>query len=643
MGATNVDVTVNSTDFNFGGSAVQGGDYAVANVPFTIPAGVVDYSNLFLYPLQNSTAVGSLSIWVTNLGGVGYTVTNNVASSTLQLKAQPPGTVLFSENFENDPTGSNWNVIFASYTNSVPDYNVLFDYDYVVGGGPFAITPPIPAAPNSTNGDTKGLLLTVNKGDSYAIAAALNLYLKNKNFSGDFALRFDMYLLRNSVSTAQSRLENAIFGINHGGNRTNWFRNAVTGTDLPGSPTASDGLWFDIGADGSGGGGAYDFGAWSSPTYTNTAGVIGPTHFINIAASTERQVFKNPPYDAGPAAGGAPANTVLSATPTWAEVEISQIGNRITWKINNSVIYSYLNTNLTQFGVTPANNVAYTNGTIMLGYNDGWDDIANGSPSSGEGCVIYDNVRVVSVSAPAILAQPTSIVAPAGKATNLTVTASTVTGTTSYQWQRFGTNLPGATGATLDFPSLAFANFGTYRVIVGDGAYATTSADATVLPPAPTVSNPAGKAVPFGLATTLSVVGSSLSGVTNYQWMLGTANVSGANYSGITTPTLGIASMRSTNAGAYKVRVSDGYTIVTSTVANLTLAVQPLITSSLSGQTLTLSLPTEIGPTYVLEWKGALTNGAWNLLSTHPGTGNPVIVPTGTAGDAERYFRTRME
>src|SRR2546425_12984246 len=95
------------------------------------------------------------------------------------------------------------------------------------------------------------------------------------------------------AGTAQSQNENVLFGINHDGNHTNWFRNAVTGTSLPGSPTESDGLFFDIGADGNGGGGApYDFGAWSGPTYTNGVNVLGPTNFLNPSASAMRQIFK---------------------------------------------------------------------------------------------------------------------------------------------------------------------------------------------------------------------------------------------------------------------------------------------------------------------------------------------------------------
>jgi hypothetical protein len=197
-----------------------------------------------------------------------------------------------------------------------------------------------------------------------------------------------MFLVENSAGTDQSKAEEALFGINHDGSHTNWIRNAVTGTSPLDSPTTSDGLFFDIGADGKGTGGAQnDFGAWSGPTWTNTVNVVGPTNLLNRSATTTSQIFKRPPFDSGLTAGGDPANTVINPTPAWVEVEVSQVhtvlGDLITWKMNNNVILSYYNTN--------ALSSNYTNGTVMLGYCDPWDDLGNSTPGSGEAAVIYDN------------------------------------------------------------------------------------------------------------------------------------------------------------------------------------------------------------------------------------------------------------
>src|SRR6185436_8697285 len=98
-----------------------------------------------------------------------------------------------------------------------------------------------------------------------------------------------------------------------------------------------------------------------------------------------------------------------------------------------------------------------------------------------------------------------------------------------------------------------------------------------------------------------------------------------------------LASMRSTNVGPYVVVVSDGYNFVTSAPANLTIAQQPLISNFYSGGTLSVTFATEVGPQYVLEWKGALTNGAWNQLVTNNGTGSPVTVNENILLNPQRF------
>jgi len=253
------------------------------------------------------------------------------------------------------------------------------------------------------------------------------------------------------------------------------------------------------------------------------------------------------------------------------------------------------------------------------------------------------------VSPPVIGTQPSNIVAPVGTATNLTVVVtSTSTGVTNYQWQLNQNDLPGKTTATLSFPSLAFTNYGDYRVKVDDGGLIVYSSTVTVRPPASgliVVTSPTSKIAALGLATSLSGLGATSSGVTNYQWLKGSplTNVAGANYSGITTTTLNIAKAQFTNAGPYALRINDGFNSVTSSVAILTVATQPNIVQSLSGSTLNLSFATEVGLAYVVEWKGALTNGPWNSLVTNAGTGSAITVPTSTTPNQQRFYRVRLQ
>jgi hypothetical protein len=262
--------------------------------------------------------------------------------------------VLFSDNFSTD-SSANWTV-FTTGT----DATTTFSYDYSAQG--------IPPAPHGT-GDTLGVYMAVNK--SAGAATAINLYPNGQNFSGNFALRFDMFLsvvVPNSVAT-----EYALFGVNQSGAKTNWFRNSPGG--LPTGWTV-DGLFFDIEADGAGLG---DYVLYSSPvTTTNT-----PTTLATRVAQTLTNQFKVPPNSVP----GVPGNNTSlgSPTPIWADVEVSQLGNIVTLKVNNTVIFSVNNTN------------AYKSGNIMIGYDDAYDSV-----SLSSSYVVIDNVRVVRLQGLAI-------------------------------------------------------------------------------------------------------------------------------------------------------------------------------------------------------------------------------------------------
>ncbi len=257
-----------------------------------------------------------------------------------------------------------------------------------------------------------------------------------------------------------------------------------------------------------------------------------------------------------------------------------------------------------------------------------------------------------SVSAPTILAQPTSVVAPAYTTTNLSVTAVSDTGFLSYQWQINNGNT-GTSTNKLYFTPVTFATYSSnYKVIISNGLNTRTSSVVSVTPPGGvTITvNPTNKAVPQSLSSSVAAAATTTSGRINYRWKLYGTNVSGSNYGNASLQVtngganLTIASMQFTNAGPYTVAVDDGWFTVTntSTAGTLTLAVNQVITNLLSGSTLNLKFATEVGPRYVLEYKNALTNGAWIPLITNTGTGSPLTVPV-NATAPEQYFRLRMQ
>ncbi len=288
------------------------------------------------------------------------------------------------------------------------------------------------------------------------------------------------------------------------------------------------------------------------------------------------------------------------------------------------------------------------------------DQPYDGSGANGAWIVDEPNIPVIagnfltsySYGGPGIAVQPTSIQAAAGVTTNLAVVGITETGITNYTWL-LNNAVTGTSTNRLFFAPLAFANFSTnYKVGISDGSLSVTSVTVTVTPPGgiTITANPTNKAVPQSLASAVGAVATTTTGRINYRWKLDGTNVTGANYGNASQQVtsgggnLTIASMQLTNTGPYTVAVDDGWYTVTnvSSAGTLTLADNPVITNSLSGGNINLAFPSQIGPQYVIEYKNALTNGAWTPLKTNVGTGAAINFSIG-ATNSQRFFRTRMQ
>jgi hypothetical protein len=359
LGSTNTASFPINLSFT-GGSATFGTDFYWTNTALTFEPGV-QTTNVSIFPIEDGIYEGNETAFVNIAAASGgeYTIgTTNSASITIVDADGPPETVLFSDNFNTD-SSANWNLFFAD-TNSPPvfDYTALFAFDYSGQG--------IPPAPHG-NGDTLGLFLQVNK-DPTPTAAALNLYPIGQNFSGNFALKFDMFL---DMISGSASTEYALFGINHSGTKTNWWRSG----GVPAGWTF-DGIFYAVETDAQS---APNFVNYSSPTTNNNPTAL--TAGVNSSAFTA--AFKSPPW----AVAGSPAMNITSNTPVWADVELSKVNDRITLRINKTTIFSYTNT-------TP-----YTSGNIMLGYEDAFDSLGLAA-----NYVIYDNVRVISLAGPVVTA-----------------------------------------------------------------------------------------------------------------------------------------------------------------------------------------------------------------------------------------------
>lgn len=378
MGDTNADLPQVNLSYS-GGTAVSGVNYS-GPAFIDVPAGATS-ADFQVIPYHDGVVTGNLTAQanVAPATDSSYNVGGHSSASVLLVDSDDPTeTVLWADYFTND-THLNWNVLFASTNGAPVDYQVNDNLDDPTLGWPYDYYGNllIPPAPHAINGDTHGIRLTVNKNDAVQVAAALNCYPIGQSFSGNFALRFDMFLMEN---TSSGTTEYALFGINHSGSKTNWFRNSTTGfAGVDPTTWSYDGIFYDVEADGAALG---DYVGYSSPTTASR----GPTPITpGVGASTLTGVFKAPPWTTGAGGGGAAANVFGTATPIWADVEVKQVNSVITWSINHTLIFAYTN-------ATP-----YTSGDVMIGYEDGYDSLGG----SG-GSVIYANVRVISLQTPII-------------------------------------------------------------------------------------------------------------------------------------------------------------------------------------------------------------------------------------------------
>jgi hypothetical protein len=142
----------------------------------------------------------------------------------------------------------------------------------------------------------------------------------------------------------------------------------------------------------------------------------------------------------------------------------------------------------------------------------------------------------------------------------------------SYQWQKKGSNISGATSASYSTPPTTSADSGsTFDVVVSNAAGSVTSQQVTLTvnvgSAAPTIgTQPANQTVTAGQAATFSVVATGTAPL-SYQWQMNGSSISGATVASYTTPVTTTA-----NSGQqFRVTVTNAFGNVTSNTATLTV------------------------------------------------------------------------
>lgn len=308
-------------------------------------------------PSAQSTNAGDYTLVVANDSG---SATSRVASLTVY----PAQTVVFSDNFDAD-TSANWAV-----NKSSTDTRVTFNYDYTADG--------IPSAPHSAGGTTRGVKFEANM--SAGVRAALSMSPTGRSFSGDYRLRFDMWINANGPfpGGGAGSTEYVSAGLGTAGNRVEWG----------GAGSTADGYWFVT--DGEGGASdtstPADYAAYAGTTIQSAGSGVYAAGTDSNARGNLNSYYTT----AFPGAQTAPAlqqsqysqqtGTLAAGTVgfAWRDVIIAKRGNVVEWSIDGVKLATFA-------------SVSTTASNVFVGY---WDPYTSVSDMAELSFGLVDNIRV---------------------------------------------------------------------------------------------------------------------------------------------------------------------------------------------------------------------------------------------------------
>src|SRR5215472_20439 len=308
-----------------------------------------------------------------------------------------------------------------------------------------------------------------------------------------------------------------------------------------------------------------------------------------------------------PSKGGAGATVTLSGTAG------------ATTTANSSGAYTFSGLATGRYAVTPSNQ-GYTFTPANQSVTAGTVDVT-GVNFTASGTAVL----------PGITTQPASQTVTAGQTATFTVTA-TGTAPLSYQWQKNGANIAGATSSSYTTPVTTTSDSGsTFDVVVSNTAGSATSNAATLTvnpaPVAPTIiTQPTNQTVTVGQAATFSVTATGTAPL-SYQWRKNGANIAGATSASYTTP----ATTTSDSGSTFLVVVSNSAGTATSSAATLTvnpvpvapsITTQPTNQTVTAGQTATFNVTAAGSAPLSYQWQknGANISGATSASYTTPAT-----------------------
>ena len=397
----------------------------------------------------------------------------------------------------------------------------------------------------------------------------------------------------------------------------------TTGSTSPKDKGLNIGAAYSVDRDGvtRGADGSWDMGAYE---YTTGGGTGNTAPTITPVA--------NQSGTSGVAAGPY-AFTVGDAETAVNSLTVSGVSSNLTVLPSANIVFGGSGANRT---VTLSPAAGQTGTTVVtLTVSDG---VASASSSFSL------TVMPPANTAPTISTQPASLAVTTGAAATFAV-VGTGNPLPTYQWQKAGASIAGATNSSYSIASTVAGDAAAYTVVLTNTAGSVTSSAAVLTVTAPVTlptitTQPTSVTAALGSSATFTVAATG-NPTPTYQWRKAAANITGATNASFT-----IASVVLADAASYTVRVTNSQGTVTSSAATLTIPTSaPVITtqpanldvSTATPATFTVVATGNPAPTY--QWKkggvniAGATSASYTIASTVIGSaGSYTVAVSNSAG-----------
>ena len=551
-----------NTSINVTAASVSSGQFAVSGIsmPLALPVGQSSTFQVWFEPSAAGTVTGTLTVQTdggvssgqVTLSGVATTPPQQISlsSTTLNLGSAIVGTTLNGSLTLTNTGGANLIISLISVNAGPFGISGITTPRTIVPGG--SATMNVSFTPTTAGSDSGSINITSNDPNSPTATVALT----GIGTSSVVAPTITTQPLNQTVTAGQT----ATFSVVAGGTAPLSYQWQKNGVNIAGA-TASSYTTLATGTT--------DSGSTFDVVVSNTAGNATSTKAtLTVTAGAVAPTITTQPVNQTVTAG---------QTATFSVVAGGTAPLSYQWQKN---------------GVNIAGATASSYTTPAAATTDSgaaFDVVVSNTAGS-----VTSNLATLTVNAavvaPSITTQPVNQTVTAGQ----TATFSVVAGGTaplSYQWQKNGVNIAGATASSYTTPATATTDSGaTFDVVVSNTAGSATSAKATLTVTAaavaPTITTqPVNQTVTAGQTVTFSVVAGGTAPL-SYQWQKNGVNIAGATASSYTTP-----ATATTDSGAtFDVVVSNTTGSATSSKATLTVnaaAVAPTITTQPVNQTVT--------------------------------------------------------